>query len=236
MLNSTAGLQEMLELRFPAIAIGFLNSPPAGMARWPGGPVPAGCVFWQKAMDGQIFYTTPEDHYNCAVGAYTHKIALPEGRAGELEQTIGFMVDSQYLDMSEVAGIPTLAQSPPYVAYSPLDQANFIPDVILVAAKPSQAMLLYEAAVKAGAGNALTNALGRPACAVLPLTTNSGATSLSLGCKGNRTFTGRPDDEMYVCIPGQKWQAVVGKLAETFQANQTMGNFYTDRKCLFPAG
>ncbi|MBI3941500.1 MAG: DUF169 domain-containing protein, partial [Chloroflexi bacterium] len=120
-----------------------------------GGPVPAGCVFWQKAMSGAAFYTVPEDHYNCAVGAYTHKIELPESRAPELMQTVGFMVNCRYLDMSEVAGIPTLAQSPQVVAYAPVDQAAFTPDVILVAAKPAQAMLLYEAALKAGAGSAL---------------------------------------------------------------------------------
>ncbi|MBI3943447.1 MAG: DUF169 domain-containing protein, partial [Chloroflexi bacterium] len=179
--------------------------------------------------------TVPEDHYNCAVGAYTHKIGLPESRAPELGQTIGFMVNCRYLDMSEVAGIPTLAQSPQVVAYAPVDQATFTPDVILVAARPAQAMLLYEAALKAGAGSALTHALGRPACAVLPLTANTGATSLSLGCKGNRTFTCRPDDEMYVCIPGNKWQAVIEKWAETTQANQTMGNFYTGRQAEFAA-
>jgi uncharacterized protein (DUF169 family) len=91
-------------------------------------------------------------------------------------------------------------------------------------------MLIYEAAIKAGAGSAVTNALGRPACAVLPLTTTSSQTSISLGCRGNRTFTGLPDEEIYVAIPGDKWEAVLEKLTEAHEANTAMERYYCDRK------
>ena len=185
----------------------------------------AGCVFWDKAMNGQTFYTIRSDHYNCAVGSYTHKIALPAERAHELNDTIAFMAKNNYVATSEVPGIPTLAESPGAVAYGPVDRAGFKPDVVLIAAKPAQAMLLYEAAIKAGAGSALTNALGRPACAVLPLTTTNGQASISLGCKGNRTFTGLPDEEMYVAIPGDQWEAVIEKVTETHQANLAMEKY-----------
>jgi uncharacterized protein (DUF169 family) len=107
--------------------------------------------------------------------------------------------------------------------------------VVLIAAKPAQAMLIYEAAIKAGAGNALTNVLGRPACAVLPLTTLNGQTSISLGCKGNRTFTGLPDEEVFVAIPGDKWVAVIEKLTETHAANLAMEMYYSNRKTEFSA-
>lgn len=232
-MKSSQRLQEILGTDTTPIAIGFFNSPPTGMARWQGGPVPAGCVFWEKAMSGQTFYTVPSDHYNCAVGAHTHHIALPAERAHELNDTISFMAKNEYVATSEVPGIPTLARSPGAVAYGPVDQVDFKPDVVLLAAKPAQAMLIYEAAIKAGAGSALTNALGRPACAVLPLTTASGQTSVSLGCKGNRTFTGLPDEAMYMSIPGDKWELVVEKLAETQQANSAMGTYYQGRKQQF---
>ena len=118
---------------------------------------------------------------------------------------------------------------------TPVDSANFKPDVVLIAAKPAQAMLIYEAAIKAGAGNALTNVLGRPACAVLPLTTNNGQTSISLGCKGNRTFTGLADEEVYVAIPGDKWADVIEKLTETHAANLAMERYYSNRKTEYAA-
>ena len=226
---------EILGLSKPPIAIGFFESPPAGVPRWEGGSVAAGCVFWDKAMQGQTFYTVPSDHYNCAVGSYIHKIALPAERAHELNDTLAFMAKNNYVATSEVPGIPTLAKSPGAVAYGPADGAAFNPDVVLIAAKAAQAMLIYEAAIKAGAGNALTNAMGRPACAVLPLTTTSGQTSISLGCKGNRTFTGLPDEEMYVAIPGDKWEAVIEKLTETRAANLAMGRYYSNRKAQLAA-
>jgi len=213
-----------------AVAIGFFDSPPPGIPRWEGGPVPAGCVFWKKAMDGQTFYTVPADHYNCAVGSHTHSIALPAERAHELNDTVAFMARNNYVETAEVPGIPTLARSPGTVAYGPMENAGFKPDLVLIAAKPAQAMLIYEAAIKAGAGSAVANALGRPACAVLPLTMASRQTSISLGCKGNRTFTGLPDEEMYVAIPGDKWEAVLEKVAEVHEANAAMERHYRDRK------
>ena len=213
-----------------AIAIAFFDSPPPGVPRWPGGAVPAGCAFWEKAMRGQTFYTLPADHYHCAVGSHTHKLPLPPERAHELQETVAFMARSNYVAVEEVPGIPTLGRTPGAVAYGPIEGAGFKADVVLIAAKPAQAMLIYEAALKAGAGSALTSALGRPACAVLPLTMQNRETSVSLGCKGNRTFTGLPDEEMYVAIPGDKWPAVAEKLSEAREANETMGTFYEGRK------
>lgn len=35
------------------------------------GKVPAGCVFWIKAVE-HTFSTLAEDHANCSVGSYTH--------------------------------------------------------------------------------------------------------------------------------------------------------------------
>jgi len=216
-----------------AIAIAFFDSPPPGIPRWQGGAVPAGCVFWEKAMRGQTFYTLPADHYNCAVGCHTHSIPLPAERAQELTDTIAFMARNHYVETEEVPGIPTLARSPGAVAYRPMEGAGFKADVVLIAAKPAQAMLIYEAALKADAGSALANALGRPACAVLPLTMASRQASLSLGCKGNRTFTGLADEEMYVAIPGDKWEAVLEKLAEASEANAAMERYYRGRKTQF---
>ena len=220
---------ELLGLGKPPIAIGFFESPPPGVPRWEGGPVAAGCMFWEKAMSGQTFYTVPSDHYNCAVGSHTHRIALPAERAHELNDTIVFMAQNNYVATAEVPGIPTLAESPGAVAYGPMEGARFDPDVVLIAAKPAQAMLIYEAAIKAGAGSAVTNALGRPACAILPLTIANSQTSISLGCKGNRTFTGLPDEEMYVAVPGDKWEAVLEKLTEAHEANAAMGKYYSQK-------
>jgi uncharacterized protein (DUF169 family) len=223
-------LQETLGISRQPIAVGFLDDAPAGLEPWSGGAVPAGCAFWRAAMDGRAFYTVPADHYNCAVGSHTHNIPLPPDRAGELNDTVGFMVGSGYLQMAEVPMIPALPKTPRYVAYGPVEQGRFRADVIVTAAPPAAAMLIYEAALRCGAGDILAPSLGRPGCAVLPLALNSNMTSLSLGCKGNRTYTGLPDQEMYLAIPGTKWDAVIETLQTIAAANATMETHYKQRE------
>lgn len=223
-------VQVLLGLEKPPVAVGFFDAPPPGVGRWQGGSVPAGCAFWRAAQDGQAFYTMPEDHFNCAIGAYTHGIPLPIARESELEQTVGFMVQADYLRMDEVPNIPTLKETPNVIAYAPVGAQAFPADAVIVAAQPAQAMLLYEAAIAAGAASALLPSLGRPGCAVLPLTRLSEATTLSFGCRGNRTFTGLPDRELYVCVPGEKWEAVAAKVAAVVAANQIMGAHYQTKK------
>jgi uncharacterized protein (DUF169 family) len=228
-------LQARLDLQKPPVAVAFLDSPPSGVPAWNGPPVAAGCVFWKKAQEGRVFYTVPADHYNCAVGAYTHHLSLPAERAAELEQTLRFMVQNQYVALEEVPDIPTLSDTPAVIAYGPLDRVPFAPDVIVLAVNPAQAMLLYEAALKAGVSEALLKALGRPACALLPLARNTGSAALSLGCTGNRTHTGLPASEMYVCLPGDKGEAVAEQLAVVGKANEAIGDYNRERARLFPA-
>jgi uncharacterized protein (DUF169 family) len=226
--------QQQLGLSKQPIAVGFFDEAPAGIDRWTGGAVPAGCAFWREAMGGRSFYTVPADHYNCAVGAYTHNIPLPAAtHETALNDTVGFMVASGYLQMPEVAMIPVLPQSPRYVAYRPVDAGGFRADVVVIAAKPAAVMLIYEAALRSGAGSIVAPSLGRPGCAVLPMAINSGAAAISFGCKGNRTFTGLPDEEVYLAVPGAKWEKLVEALRTIVDANATMEAHY--RKSLTPA-
>ena len=235
MTTQTSHLQEVLGLSAPPIAVGFSDQPPAGLERWQGGAVPAGCVFWREAMKGRSFYTVPSDHYNCAVGAYTHAHGLPADRGEQLEDTVNFMVSNEYLRMEEVAGIPTLDKASAYISYGPVETATFSYSFILIAAKPAAAMLIYESALRSGAGAALANTLGRPACAVVPLANKTGLASLSLGCMGNRTFTGLAEEELYVCIPSKHWDGLVARLTEIGRANSEMKQFYRSQQARFAA-
>lgn len=222
--------KELLGLRAAPVAIAFLDTPPAGISRWQKTAKPAGCAFWQEAQSGASFYTVAADHFHCAVGAYTHAIDLPPERAGQLDATISLMAESEYLEVAEVPGIPRLGRAPAVVAYGPAAAPGFEPDVVLLTATPAQAMLIYEAALRAGAGNALTNLLGRPSCAVLPFTVAGQSAAVSLGCAGNRTYTGLRDDELYVAIPGSKWQDFRLRLAEIVGANQRMSAYYVEHE------
>ncbi len=136
------------------------------------------------------------------------------------------MVENRYIEMDDVAGIPTLDRTPQVVAYGPADSGAFTPDIVIVAAEPARAMLLFEAAIRVGAGDPEATIVPRPSCAVVPQAVNSDRASLSFSCIGNRTYTGLPDSEMYVAIPGDRWEAVASAVEEIVNANASMEAHY----------
>ena len=76
-----------VEMSVRPVALAFLDAEPAGLKKFEG-PQPSGCSFWRPAAQGHTFYTVPENHFNCAVGACTHNIALSHERERETEQTL----------------------------------------------------------------------------------------------------------------------------------------------------
>lgn len=89
-------------------------------------------------------------------------------------------------------------------------------------------MLLVEAAQSAGVAG-LGPAMGRPTCAVLPEAINTKATSVSLGCVGNRIYTGASDTDAYFAFPGSHLESLVEALATVVHANQELGRFHHAR-------
>ena len=230
MTTAQPPLATLLGLRAEPVAIGFFSEPPPGVDPWDSGPVPSGCTFWRWAQNGRTFYTVPDDHYNCALGSYTHRLELPQERAHELTRAVQFMTETGYVQPEEVPMIPQLPEAPAAVAYGPISSAPFTPDVVLLAAPPAAAMLLYEAALRAGGGGLLTNLLGRPGCAVLPLTIAGGTAAMSVGCRGSRMYSGLADDEVLIAIPGEQWSGVEAKLGEILAADDAMTQMYADRR------
>jgi uncharacterized protein (DUF169 family) len=212
-------------LRVPPVAIGFFVEPPENIEHYRARPVPSGCTFWQIAQSGLTFYTLPEDHL-CSVGSYTHNLTPSVAAPIDLQNTVQFMAANDYLSEEEVPSIPTLDRTPGVVAYAPADAAMFEPSVVVVAVEPGRAMVLFEAALRVGAGDPAATILGRPSCGVIPQVANSGRAALSFGCIGNRTYTGLPDNELYLAIPGDKWEAVADAVEEITSANSSMESYY----------
>jgi uncharacterized protein (DUF169 family) len=71
--------------------------------------------------------------------------------------------------------------------------------------------------------------MGRPACAVIPEAIQAGRGVTSLGCIGNRVYTGLGDDELYYAIPGPKVGEVVGKLETIVTANRILEGYHSAR-------
>jgi uncharacterized protein (DUF169 family) len=222
-----AAMQELLGLGFPPVAIAFRAAAPSGMRRIDS-PAPAGCGYWKRAADGDVFYTEARDHYTCPVGAHTHGVDLPPDVARELNGLVQTMVQMQYISMEEIGLIPRRRDAFGVAMYAPLANAPFEADVVIVRGTAKQLMLLAEAAQAAGiaAGGAT---MGRPTCSVLPETLESGRATASFGCIGNRVYTGLGDQEGYYAIPGARVAEIVSRLAIIVEANRRLEQFHKSR-------
>jgi len=209
------------------VAVTFLDAEPSGVAKFSGSE-PAGCSFWRLAAAGRSFYTVPSDHFNCAVGAYTHNVQLPAERVHETDAMLGMMFNIGYVRPEEVPGIPRLPKEPAAVVFTPLADTPVAPSVVLFTCKTAAAMLLNEASIRAGASSALP-LLGRPSCMALPAALAHG-TVTTLGCIGNRVYTDIGPEEMYVVVPGAKIEAVSDALGIIATANATLEEFAHGRQ------
>jgi uncharacterized protein (DUF169 family) len=216
-----------VKLRKRPVAVAFLDAAPVGIRKFDG-TEPSGCSFWRLAAEGRVFYTVPENHFNCAVGAYTHNITLSPEREKETEQTLKMMFDLGYVKPEEVPQIPRLSKAPTAIVYSPLGEVPVPPDAVLFACKPSAAMLLNEAAYRVGVASGAP-ALGRPTCMALPASLQHGAI-LSLGCMGNRVYTGLGEDEMYFVLRGKDLSAMADALGTITSANAALNEYASGRR------
>jgi uncharacterized protein (DUF169 family) len=209
------------------VAMAFLSEPPAGLERI-GRADAAGCGYWKQASDGRAFYTTPDDHGNCPIGAFTHGVELSPAKGQELQSLIGTMIELKYLASDEVPAIPHRSTTMQVAAYAPLAQATFPPDVVIFRGNARQIMLMSEAARSAGVFE--TGAvMGRPACAMIPEAIAASAGVASVGCIGNRVYTGLGDDELYIAVPGAKVNRMLEKLESILTANRELEKFHRQR-------
>ncbi len=221
-------LQGSLQLRQPPIAVCLTDSVPDGVPL-NRGRVPAGCVFWQQAAKG-AFATAAADHDLCAVGVYTHNLAQPSAAyAGELASVLKVMAGMEYVREEDVARIPVMKRQVGWVVYAPLAETPLPPDAVLVFADSRQALVLTEAIQQVEP--AVPPALGRPACAVVPQTVNSGRAALSLGCCGARAYLDVFGDDVGLwALPGPAIDQYAARVSVLAQANDTLGRFHRLRR------
>lgn len=227
-----AATVDLLGLMLPPVGVAFCASPPAGVARVERSG-PAGCAYWRDAAEGRLFYTEAADHFNCPVGAHTHGVSLPAERAAELQQVVGTMVGLQYIRMEEVPELPRRAEPFGVAVYGPLKALPVDPDVVIVRGRPREIMLLAEAARAARVGHDGAT-MGRPACAMIPEALRSARANTSLGCIGNRVYTGLGDAELYFTIPGRALGDVVERLAVVAHANRELERYHESRRESLP--
>jgi uncharacterized protein (DUF169 family) len=159
-----------------------------------------------------------------ALWEHTHTtITLSPEREQETGITLKMMFDLGYVKPEEVPQIPRLRKAPAVVVYSPLVEAPVARDVVLFACTPRSAMLLNEAANQAGVASGAPP-LGRPTCMALPASLQHGAI-LSLGCIGNRVYSGLGENQMYFVVRGQDLEAIADALEVVNSANAALNDY-----------
>jgi uncharacterized protein (DUF169 family) len=220
-------LTQALTLSLPPVGVSMVDHVAAGIPKWTGSS-PAGCRFWQEAMQ-RTFATEARDHDSCAIGIHTHNLERTAANDADLAQALGVFAELTYVRNEDVAQIPVLNRRPRFVVYGPLAECATAPDVVLLFVQASQALIVTEAAQQIDGGT--TPALGRPACAVIPQAANLGNAALSLGCCGARAYLDVLSDDVAIfAIPGLKLNAFVERIAGLARANAVLTQFHSVRK------
>ena len=222
-----ASLVQSLQLAQPPVAVCLTDSLPAGVKPY-AGAVPAGCHFWQQAAGGP-FGTAPRDHDLCAIGVYTHNLESSAAGDTDLRDALEVFADLGYLREQDLPLIPVLQSRSKHVVYAPLAESPLPPDVVLLFVKADQILILTEASQQVEGG--LPPAMGRPACAVIPQTKNTGRAALSLGCCGARAYLDLLAGDMAIyAIPGDKLADYAQRIEALARANAVLSRFHRIRR------
>lgn len=224
---------ELLQLAQPPIGMAFVEDVPAGLQHSTRG-VPSACTFWRVAEQG-VFYATAQDHKECPIGMMTMGFTMPESDQQRAQALVGTMASVQYFSPAEVSALPVVQKPHSSIVYGRLDQFPLEAEVVLCMIDTQQAMLVAEAIGTMNWLQGGQSAFGRPTCAVIPRTLQTGKVSMSFGCVGARTYTGLTPSELVVTIPGGEFAPLVERLQTIVAANAALAPFHQQQKAKFLA-
>ncbi len=208
-------IKEHLKLSKSPVAIKFVlreEDIPEGIEKIENGA--RHCELVQKASRGEIFYATAEEQ-TCKGGASALGLMEPpeKVRTGEMYQSLGRFssIGSAKRTIDEIPKIDTMMYG---IIYSPLEEAKFDPDVIVIICSPLQAMILAQAMVYTLGGRVEADFSGiQSICADAvagPFTTKR--PNITLGCSGSRKYADIQPDEVIVGLTGENIGCIVNAL------------------------
>lgn len=209
-------LKELLGLKGSPVAVKLAETEadvPAGYGKVP--EKSRHCQFVQDArLKGMKGYATRDEHL-CKGGAGVMGIEpLPEAVAsGKMYHNLGnFKTAEGALDT--VAAIPKCEEDNYASVYSPLESAEFDPDVVVIVATPRQALRLSQAYLHSTGGRISSDYSGiQSICAdAVVAVRQRGIPNMTLGCNGSRKNSGIAEDEVILGIPPKDLPAIVGAL------------------------
>lgn len=222
---------DLLHLNQSPIGLAFVDEPPQGVQHT-GKRVPSACTFWRLAGQG-VFYATADDHQECPIGMMTMGFTMPEDAQQRAQALVQTMADVQYFSPDEVSALPVVRKPHSSVLYGRLDQFPVEADVILCILDTQQGMLVAEAMGNLNWLQSGQSAFGRPTCAVIPRTMQTGATSMSFGCVGARTYIDLKPSELVLTVPGHEFAPLVERLQTIVDANNALAPFHAQQKARF---
>jgi len=175
------------------------------------------CEMVQKATQGDMFYATSAELQGCKGGVGALGLMdMPEPiKTGAMHHSMG-KFSTRGAAKRTVDAIPKIEPIMDAIAYAPLENAPFDPDVVLIIAKPLQAMKISQGMLYTMGGRLEANFGGiQSICSDTtagPYTT--GKPNFTLGCYGSRKFAKVQADEIIVGMNGENLSELVKALEE----------------------
>jgi len=207
-------LKEILNLKTSPVAVGLAvdeNDIPKGMEKI--GESTRHCQMVDNVRrTGSAFYTTLDDH-QCKGGA----AVMGMSEMGEKLKNGEFYFHLNHFGNIEAAR--KTMEKVPYVTpfsvksimYAPLEQATFMPDIVVIVTTPRHVMELSQALLYTSGGRIVSSFAGKQSLCgdgvALPYTT--GEVGVTVGCSGSRKYTQIQDEEMIISIPVEKLPELV---------------------------
>ena len=179
------------------------------------GQVPAGCVFWVRGTE-RSFVTTAADHANCSVGSLTHGFITLEQAA--TKDDVGAVLESGWVDASEVKQLPTITGEPRAIIYGPLADSQTEPDVVLLRINGLALMTLKDTFPD-------LQIEGKPQCHIIAIAKEQEVIAASVGCALSRSRTGMKAEEMTCAMPVKRISEMLDALESTVTLNRSMSSY-----------
>jgi len=179
------------------------------------GRVPAGCVFWVRALE-RTFVTQPEDHGNCSVGSLTHGLIDLETAATRAD--VRALLEAGWVTPEVFPKIPTVGTRPEAITYGPLAEATSAPDVVLVRTNAKGAMTIGDAVPDLAIE-------GKPQCHIVAIAKEQQRPAASVGCALSRARTGMGAQEMTCALPGARLEVLIAAIEAAASVDTTVARY-----------
>lgn len=223
-----AWLDEHLGLTRKPVGLTRVGSKPDGVDRV-AGRFPSACSFWREAQDA-VFYADAAAHQECPIGVLTMGFEIESDRAEYAEGLLEQMCRLEYINAEELEHLPKMAGGHSGIVYGPIDRLPVDPEVVVIVARPDQAMQIAEACHALDWGESTgMSVFGRPACGALPAALLDGQPAFSLACVGARTYVGMDAGEVVLALPHTALDGLIERLSTINEANEKLAVFHRER-------